>query len=122
MTDFQIKVVFNDFMMQNYTRSVQIYTDGSKDEIGTGAAVVVPCMGYEKRYKMQPENSILAAELYAIKKAIEWVEENQIGEAVILSDSQSSLSLLSNREAETYRGLVHSIQELVRERGADGVG
>ena len=77
---------------------LQIYTDGSINACGqTGCAFVIPDLGVQKLYKLNPGVSIFTAELYAILMACSYVNDlpNPPLAAAILTDSKSSLDALN---------------------------
>lgn len=89
-----------------------IYTDGSKSALGVGAAAVSAtktCMA-----SLPKEANILTAELHAINMALTIISESPTGSYVILSDSKSSLLLLSSiyMENDNKRRIVHKIHGL----------
>ena len=114
MSSLQINNYFKDAMNIKYRNCLQIYTDGSKNDFDTTAALVIPERNVKMQYKLHPQNSILAAEIYAIHRAVEWVKENRV-RAVIYTDSQSALILLSDRVARTHQAEVFQVQQKVVE-------
>lgn len=79
--------------------SLQIYTDGSKLERGTGysfCAYLNNMNIHQSQYQLHPENSIFQAELLAIKSAIEWVENSPYTRAQINTDSLSSIQAIED--------------------------
>ena len=91
-----------------------IYTDGSKskmeDIVNVGAAIYIPDLPLALQWKLEDNHSIIAAELFAILKALHWITEHaQPAKYVICSDSLSSLQLLSRLKPQTYKSLVFDI-------------
>ncbi|XP_060801061.1 uncharacterized protein LOC132901903 [Amyelois transitella] len=78
-----------------------IFTDGSKKEDGqAGASFVVMLEGQPpiiKKFKLSRTASVFMCELYAITEALRWLINSDSIEAVIFSDSQSSLKAIQNR-------------------------
>ncbi|XP_031333871.1 uncharacterized protein LOC116163881 [Photinus pyralis] len=71
-------------ILTNHEKSKLIFTDGSKDATGTGAA-----FSSEKQkglFKLPPESSIYSAELYAIKQALKYVLNSEHDTYCILTD------------------------------------
>lgn len=76
----------------------QIYTDGSKIEGKVGAALTWWDEGRETRYstfRLEPHNTVFQSELYALFRAVKMARESKANSVSILSDSRSSLDLLS---------------------------
>ena len=108
-----------DFIENNYNDFDKIYTDGSKDpqEKLTGAGLAIfnkenNIIG-EKRLKLHEFNSIFTAELAAISKALDYIEENEMPKTVILSDSLSALQAIQNISTTNRPDLIHSILKQV---------
>jgi ribonuclease HI len=81
----------------SFPQHLKIYTDGSVQDSGeTGCAFVIPDLGVTKRFKLNAGLSIFSAEMYAILRACEFVNDlpNPPLGVVILSDSKSSLQAL----------------------------
>ena len=91
-------------MRTAYEGYKQIYTGGSKNEAGVGAAAVC---GKEIRTGTLPNQvSIYTAEIYAIKLAFDIIEDTEEGRILICSDSQSAL-----RRLKTYKEDDHIIRQ-----------
>lgn len=81
--------------------SIAIYTDGSKTDVGVGAAYVAYNAGTElshQQFRLANHCSIYQGELVAITNAMEYAigtGEN----TVIFSDSRSALMALGNRDS-----------------------
>ncbi|KAL8619177.1 hypothetical protein ACOMHN_049959 [Nucella lapillus] len=86
---------------EEFGQHLQIYTDGSvKDNGEVGCALVIPDLGITKKYHLNNGISIYTAELYAILKACETINDmpQPPRAAIILTDSKSSLQgLVSGR-------------------------
>ncbi|KAI5644864.1 RNase H domain-containing protein [Phthorimaea operculella] len=82
---------------------VKIFTDGSKhSENKVGAAFVAFKPDGTKtirKFKLHSSCSVYQAELLAIDRACEWALKNNIANYAILSDSQSSLSEINNKDS-----------------------
>ena len=60
-----------------YAESIEIFTDGSKMEIGTGAGFYCNSLQTEQSFRLPNECSIFQAEIYAIQKALEHINNIQ---------------------------------------------
>ncbi|GBP78322.1 hypothetical protein EVAR_52377_1 [Eumeta japonica] len=77
----------------------QIYTDGSKINGRVGAAITWWTNDTESEYQtlsLHPSCSVYQAEMYALYRAVAMVKASREKVVNILSDSRSSLELLSN--------------------------
>ncbi|XP_035226517.1 uncharacterized protein LOC118198839 [Stegodyphus dumicola] len=96
---------------------MEIYTDGSGLEGRVGAAFVVLYYGaeiHEERYRLGDLNTVFQAELFAIKKALEWCVQNRKGKYTsIHTDSLSSLYAMTNSSHRHF--LVNGIKDLYRQ-------
>ncbi|KAL8601611.1 hypothetical protein ACOMHN_003877 [Nucella lapillus] len=90
---------------EEFGQHLQIYTDGSvKDNGEVGCALVIPNLGITKKYHLNNGIGIYTAELYAILKACETINNmpQPPRAAIILTDSKSSLQgLASGNEKQT---------------------
>jgi len=109
--------IFNEYIEEHYPDYYHIYTDGSKLECGsTSSAIYVPEANYVTTYKMNPAHSILGAELYAILKAVQHIENRDPDSQLhflILSDSQAALQCIANTTKTVYKSITqqHPIYE-----------
>ena len=87
-----------------YQDYIHIYTDGSKaGDNTTGAAYYVPERNFFSKWRLHNESTIVSAELSALQKSTSWLLlQSDIGKAVILTDSNSSLHLIKQRKSKTY--------------------
>ncbi|KAG5875586.1 hypothetical protein JTB14_027210 [Gonioctena quinquepunctata] len=76
---------------ENLNTETIIYTDGSKDPQGEGAAFAVPDKEIIFRGRIPSICSIFSTEANAIEKALSWCLDNNIRESPITSDSKSVL-------------------------------
>ena len=85
------------YFENNYTRHLQIYTDGSKDSAANtaGCAFTIPKL-YKSLTEIQitPQLTVYTSELIAILKALQWILENKPEKVVILTDSLSAIQSL----------------------------
>nr|XP_042901039.1 uncharacterized protein LOC122269890 [Parasteatoda tepidariorum] len=86
-------------------QGLEIFTDGSRMETGndnifrTAFAFVVYFNGvktHQVSTRVEDNTNIFIAELLAIKSALQWLQNNNITEATIYSDSLSSLQALAD--------------------------
>ena len=82
--------------MEDYNDYLKIYTDGSKAEEMTGCAFYVPAVGLGYKYRLSNSSSVYNAELMAILKALEWLEQKPPMKCIILSDSLSVIQSLDH--------------------------
>jgi len=117
MSEEQANQLFLDMITNNYSSFMQIFTDGSKidDPVSASAAFVIPEEGQMMKWKLQPECTILSAELYAIYQSLIWVQNNlyQARGVVILTDSMSSTAILRSRKPKTNMHMVYKVQQLI---------
>lgn len=83
---------FNE-IMENQQGFYEVYTDASKTEDGATAAFMSP--NYSTAYKLNKTCSIYHGELMAILKALEYIKTIEQQNIIIISDSLSALSSLS---------------------------
>lgn len=81
-------------IMDNHINSIKIYTDGSKTNIGVGAAFYVEDDNHYGKFKLPREASIFTAEALALSKALTYVYDSEEKDFIILSDSKSVLTAL----------------------------
>ena len=81
----------------NNRHQLQIFTDGSKlTAKNIGSAFVIPDMRITKSYKLNQNISIFTAELWAILKALDFINDcpKSITSVIIFTDSLSSIQAL----------------------------
>lgn len=85
--------IFNH-LINRYAADEIIFTDGSKSAEGVGAAFVSgSSVG---KYHLNDQTSIFVAEIIAIQRALDYLENKPSGLFLICSDSQSALLALLN--------------------------
>lgn len=94
----------NQFIEQNYYNFYKIYTDGSKDAHGVGAAFLDPQVNEKVQFQLSSGVSSMFAELVAISEALSYLNSLNFDNYVILSDCRSALQHLA-RCNSTFRGL-----------------
>ena len=92
-----------------------IYTDGScSADNKISAAYCVPSEQVNESYRITDSNTILTAELIAIRQALKWVKTAAPSNYVLFSDSLSSLKALTSEKTKSSRpNLIQEIQTLV---------
>ena len=96
INDHVKQTLFSELVNKQYANYTLFFTDGSKTKEKTGAAFVIPELRYEILCRIPSSLSIMSAELFAIKLALEFIKTNKIKEAVIFTDSLSSIMKLRN--------------------------
>ena len=101
--------IFQDHINHNYPHHLQLYTDGSKSEIGVGAAAL---FGNTKRQISLPkEASVYTAELHALQMACHLIHEhpsNTNNSYIICTDSLSAVQGLHTLTPRNH--LMHKLQ------------
>jgi len=89
-----IKMLFLEHIDRYHGRSVQLYTDGSKNGNDVGCASV--CGDIVISRKLNKYSSIFTAELTAIADALSIVDEKDCNEFTVFSDSRSALQAIQH--------------------------
>ena len=102
------------YLENNYTRHLQIYTDGSKDSAANtaGCAFTIPKLNHTQKFKLHPLLTVYTSELIAILKALQWILENK-PEKVILTDSLSAIQSLESGKSHTRPDILDQILYLI---------
>ena len=108
-----IRAKFKDVIRRKYGEHTVIFTDGSKSREGVGSAAVL--LGEaNKKVSMPDITSILTAETYAVKLAIELIhsKRNVTQKLLICSDSLGAIQRLTDRTQQEeltrrVQGLIH---------------
>ena len=111
-------------IQEKYENYMRIFTDGSKYEESTTAAVWIPENNHQDSWKIEEATiSIMGAEFFAITKAAEWVVLNgeflEKKEVVMLTDSLSTLETLEHWRNTKYQTAVNrmiGLAELLKDR------
>ena len=106
-------------IQSKYSNYKKIYTDGSKIETplqSTSSAFYDSDLKIVKTFKLNPNHSILSAELYGIYRALTYIKQRISMSRchVIFTDSRTALSLVL-QPSGTYVHLVRLIQQLLME-------
>jgi ribonuclease HI len=103
-----------EYISQNFSTFLQVYTDGSKlSENQIGSAFTIPALKVEKRYQLNRHLSIFTAELYAIYRALSYMLDypRTVTQLAILVDSKAVLMAIE-RGGKSRTDLVSEIQWL----------
>ena len=90
------QILFSMLVDKEYSNHIKVFTDGSKMENRTGAACVIPEIQVVIMSRLPNSLTIMSAELFAIKVALEYLDQKKIKKAVIFTDSLSSITKLKN--------------------------
>ena len=103
---------YNELKRETYRGFTQIFTDGSKNHTGVGAACI---KGHIiRRASLPREASIYSAEIHAIQMTIPDIENDPNTKFIIFSDSYSALKSLNNQYTQhpIVRKMLHSFYDL----------
>lgn len=89
--------------LAEFEEHTKIYTDGSKNDIGTGCAFLVPSANYCRKIQLRQEATIYTAEAVAVWNALDYILQHKIPKSLILTDSKSVVESLNRRDR------VHSV-------------
>ncbi|KAI5642076.1 RNase H domain-containing protein [Phthorimaea operculella] len=105
----RISIQFNETRNQDEVDSlcridsVQVFTDGSKQEDGSVGAAFVACDPDKdtpvvtRKFKLHHSCSVFQAELLAIQEACRWAINNRYPHILIFTDSLASIKAIQNR-------------------------
>ena len=131
-TTFLVRDISNDLaktlfasIQEKYAGFVPIFTDGSKimnPEVSCTSGVVIQKEGNTEmiNFRLNPDFSVMACELYAIYQALEYIQigEDHHKKFVIYTDSLSSLTAIKNPHVKSYVSLIFKIQgQIIRLAG-----
>jgi len=84
-------------MSQQFSHYLQIFIDGSKSDLGVGAALWIPSLPRHSSFSLSSFTSIFHAEQVAIYQTLLFINENfTLGCFLIISDSRSALQSSTN--------------------------
>nr|XP_034192192.1 uncharacterized protein LOC117609687 [Osmia lignaria] len=95
-------------LCDKYPDFIHIYTNGSKNKFGTGAAMVT--QNETTKLGLNPFNSILTAETYALLLALNFIDNSLYSKFIIFSDSLSTILKIQNTKQTMEMYIV--IQEI----------
>ncbi|XP_050975638.1 uridine 5'-monophosphate synthase isoform X1 [Labeo rohita] len=103
--------IVQKYFEEHFPQSQVIFTDGSKDpETGcAGAAVYVPMCEFYIKKRVTNHLSVYTTELLAIILALNWIEEMEINNSVIASDSFSALESIKSGRSSARMDIVYNI-------------
>jgi ribonuclease HI len=108
-------------MDEAYSGYSFFFTDGSKtNHGGTESAAAAMYFQAEKSltcWRLRPCNSVISTELFALHRALLYIDSYCPGNCVVFTDSKSSLQLIKTTP-KTYVSIVGSIQKLLLELNA----
>ena len=98
-----MKALFEITITTKFPHYIQVYRDGSKTEDGdsafVGAAFHIPSLQAQKGGRLNKLHSELCAELFAIRKDVEWVSQSlQPSSVLFCIDSKAALESLTTRK------------------------
>lgn len=123
-TDFEDRVMdnlsFMNYTHRHFSNYKFLFTDGSKTTESTASALYSPSHGQAICWKLRAEHSVIGAELFAIWRALIYIDDLKLGSTVIFTDSRSALQLISSKDPTSYLNVVSNIQNLLLTLNADG--
>lgn len=81
---------------EKYSNHVHIYTDGSTTSSSSGGAVVIPTRGITLRFKTSHVTTSTAAELTALRRALEFIDSERPTKWAVFSDSKPALQCVQS--------------------------
>ena len=92
-------------LLESFTDYTHIFTDGSKDDDKTAAAII--CQSFEFSKRLPDKASIFTAELEAIVSALRYIKiTTKNNKFIVFSDSKSTLILLSKWDHPTVQTIM----------------
>lgn len=106
--------LFQKYVSTNYLTYNQIYCDGSQlqNPLSTASGMFVSVAKQATCWRLNPHHSVIAAELFAIWKSLQYVALHKTQDFIIFSDSRSALQLLQ-APSTTYIAIVDKIVRLL---------
>ena len=107
---------FINYINQKFPNFQPIYTDGSKTnpDSSVACAIFSPLDNKIFSWKLHNQHSVLGSELFAIDKALQYIQKYYPHtNSIILTDSKTSLHLIQNQYPKTYKAIVFSIQSKI---------
>ena len=102
-SDLVLKALFEMTIRTKFPNYIQVYTDGSNteddDSALVSAACHIPSLQAQKGWRLNKLHSELCAELFAIRKDVEWISQSlQPSSVLFCIDSKASLESLTTRK------------------------
>ena len=106
---------FLNYIDAEYRHFKSCFTDGSKikgDNPVVGSAIYFPHGRVGCTYRLHPSESVIFSELFAVKLALEFIEQHTKESHVIFTDSKSALQLIASCP-KTYVNVVTEIKKIL---------
>jgi ribonuclease HI len=111
-------------LIDRYRHHTCIYTDGSRYEDTSAAAVVIPDIGYRRILRLADSSSVYATELTAIRDAIDWISEHrtqQMDTFAIFTDSLSAAESVKVQTSDSRPTLMMEVIDSINKLGRTNV-
>ena len=118
-----IKSKFLELLNTTYLQHTHLYTDGSHDP-GSSRTAASLYLERKKRvitWKLTDQTEIAVAEIFAIKKALQYILEKEVPKTVIFSDSKSALYMLKDRKPTSYNEIIYETQKVIMQIQGKGL-
>jgi ribonuclease HI len=105
--------------LENFSKNLFIFTDGSKDSNhNTGFAYTIPSLNINYRERLPTHASVFTSELLALRAALKYIKLQElknynIPPVTILSDSKSALEAIQKPCRKSKNNYILDIQELI---------
>ena len=103
------------YLFEYFHEYTAIFTDGSKvteEQVSVSSGIHIPSLEYGVAWRVNPDHSVIGAELFAIKQALLFIKKHLNENCIILTDSKSSLQLLLGTPKK-YKEIAFEIQKLL---------
>ena len=115
ITETEIQQTFNEYLACHAHSNI-IYTDGSKINDKTAAAAILYSESSQPQVVLRsrlPDNtSIYTAELFAIYSAYLTIQERELNNNIIATDSKSALMAISQVTTKPTHPIIHHILDI----------
>lgn len=115
--DIRTEVDLQSYIEEEFRNYNVIYTDGSRTvetETSVAAGIYIPNKSIAISWKLNPAHTVVAAELFAIHKALEYIlNDNNNDNYLIFSDSQGALNIIKGK-LKTYKNHAEDIKKLLQ--------
>ena len=108
--------IFAEFLSSTYPGYSTVFTDGSRTDFpSVSSAMYLSTVRRSVSWLLNPDHTVVGAELFAILQALRFVESESLSSAkiVVLSDSQCALRMIGNTHCASYRVFCFEIQTLL---------
>uniref|UniRef100_A0A6P7GYG6 ribonuclease H n=1 Tax=Diabrotica virgifera virgifera TaxID=50390 RepID=A0A6P7GYG6_DIAVI len=99
------QIKFMEWYLNNWSEYKLIFTDGSKDKQGNVGIGIYLNERTQLTARLPSANSICSAEVFAIKKALELIQQNNFTKCLICSDFKSALEKITR---SSYKAAIDS--------------